>query len=60
MLALLGNILIAQQFNDLEELLQVEVLLASDYIYHVVKLVLLILLMCIVSKQMTNSERAQK
>jgi hypothetical protein len=41
-LALLGNILMAHKLNGLEELLQVKILLRSNNVDHVVKLVLLL------------------
>lgn len=43
MLDLLANVLVPEKFNDLEELLKVEILLASNNIDHVVKAVLLML-----------------
>lgn len=49
MLTLLGNVLVPKKFNDLEELLKVEVLLASNNIDHLVIVVLLMLQNWIVS-----------
>ena len=43
MLAALGKILVAKELNDLEELLQMQVLLACNNINHVVEVILVLL-----------------